>query len=400
MRSDKNTFMINKRPVLIWGAGRRTISSLRINPDIRPQYIIDSDLNKTGNMAGIDIVHPGDIHNWKDFYVIINVKNKGDEIENLLTGYGLKEKTDFCYMDEFIISSPRMADIQKLLMSICFENKNEAELKCCVNNKQEYLALREKSKFLKYEEYLGRYYNNRIFRLGTYEGYCACCKRTRMMRVSYDYSTRMTPYWRETLICPVCKMNSRMRFAIEYLGAFTDKKIYIQEQVTPFFKNLKKIIPDLTGSEFLGSNYAGGDLVNGVLHEDAEALSFDDNIFDVVGSFDVFEHIDNYTMGMKEARRCLKPGGVFLLSVPVFKSRYNHVRRSGLSQSGTINHCLEPQYHCNPLSEKGSLVFHEFGWKLIDDLKEAGFREVRAIVYSSIDKGYLGELPVIFEAIK
>lgn len=400
MKSDKNTFMINEKPVIIWGAGRRTISTLRNNPDIRPQYIIDSNLNKTGNIAGIDIVHPGDIHYWKKFFVVINVKNNGDEIEKLLISYGLMEKEDFCYMDEFMMSSPLMTDIQKLLMSICFENQNDAEVECIVNNRKEYLALRDKSKFLKYEEYLGRYYGTRIFRLGTYEGYCSCCKRTQTMRVSYDYSTRMTPYWRETLMCPVCKMNSRMRFAIEYLEAFTNKKVYVQEQVTPFFENLKKIIPDLTGSEFLGSNYAGGEIVNGVLHEDAAALSFDDNTFDVIGSFDVFEHMDNYTMGMNEARRCLKPGGVFLLSVPIFKIRYNHVRRAWLSQNGTINYSSEPQYHCNPLSEKGSLVFHEFGWKLIDDLKGAGFREVHAIAYSSIEKGYLGELPVVFEAIK
>lgn len=400
MKNDKGFIEYNGRPIALWGAGRKTALTLRCNPDIRLYCIIDSDLNKSGNIEGIDIVHPEDINNWKGLYVIINLKNHVDEIKNILKNKGLTEKQDFCYMDEFMVSAPLMSDIQRLLMTICFENQKETELECRVDSRQEYLALRDKSNFLRFEEYLGQYYNNRMFRGGGYEGDCSYCGKTQTMKVSYEYSTRVTPYWRETLQCPSCKMNSRMRFVFEYISNLSDGKIYIQEQVTQFYKNLKKKIPDLVGSEFLGSNFVSGEIVNGILHEDATALSFADDTFDMIGSFDVFEHIDDYMKGLEEARRCLKPGGILLLSIPVFKSRDNHVKRACLSLDGTISHLLKPQYHGNPLSENGSLVVYEFGWKIIEDMRAVGFKEVHAIVYASIRKGYFGELPVVFEAIK
>jgi SAM-dependent methyltransferase len=67
---------------------------------------------------------------------------------------------------------------------------------------------------------------------------------------------------------------------------------------------------------------------------DACSLSFKDNFFDLIVSFDVFEHIPNDKLAVKECYRVLKPGGKLIFSVPAFQSLYsahdkslNHQRR-------------------------------------------------------------------------
>ncbi len=49
---------------------------------------------------------------------------------------------------------------------------------------------------------------------------------------------------------------------------------------------------------------------------DGTALPFSDASFDVVVSFDVFEHIPDSDAHLREVRRVLRPGGVYLLQTP------------------------------------------------------------------------------------
>jgi len=51
-----------------------------------------------------------------------------------------------------------------------------------------------------------------------------------------------------------------------------------------------------------------------------EDLPFPDNYFDVISSFNSLDHVDNLSQACTEIRRCLKPGGVFLLIVDIHKS--------------------------------------------------------------------------------
>ncbi len=51
---------------------------------------------------------------------------------------------------------------------------------------------------------------------------------------------------------------------------------------------------------------------------DACGLDYPDNFFDVVVSFDVFEHIQNDLNAVAEVRRVLKPNGKLVVTVPAF----------------------------------------------------------------------------------
>lgn len=50
----------------------------------------------------------------------------------------------------------------------------------------------------------------------------------------------------------------------------------------------------------------------------AEALPFPDSVFDVVTAWDVLEHVPDLELGIAEIQRCLKPGGLVALVVPVY----------------------------------------------------------------------------------
>ena len=50
-----------------------------------------------------------------------------------------------------------------------------------------------------------------------------------------------------------------------------------------------------------------------------EELDFGDSTFDLVTAFDILEHLEDDVSAMKEARRVLVPGGVFLATVPAHK---------------------------------------------------------------------------------
>ncbi len=56
---------------------------------------------------------------------------------------------------------------------------------------------------------------------------------------------------------------------------------------------------------------------------DACNLDFKDNTFDIVASFDVFEHIENDKLAVNEVFRVLKKHGCLIFSVPAFQALYS-----------------------------------------------------------------------------
>lgn len=67
---------------------------------------------------------------------------------------------------------------------------------------------------------------------------------------------------------------------------------------------------------------------------------------------------------------------------------------------GKVEHVLPPAFHGNPVSADGSLVFTDFGWDLLNVMKDAGFSEVGVDVYASPELGHLGGGQLVFRSIK
>ncbi|MEW6416598.1 MAG: methyltransferase domain-containing protein [Nitrospirota bacterium] len=79
-------------------------------------------------------------------------------------------------------------------------------------------------------------------------------------------------------------------------------RIYISEQVTPLYKWFIYNYLNVTGSEYLGEEIPFGKKnIKGIRNEDITELSFSDNQFDFVFSFDVFEHIPDFQKAFRKA---------------------------------------------------------------------------------------------------
>ena len=163
------------------------------------------------------------------------------------------------------------------------------------------------------------------------------------------------------------------------------------EHVTPIFNFFKSSRKDLniTGSEFFGFNKKSGKYFNGIRHENIEKLSFSDESFDLIVSNDVFEHVPNPKFAFRECSRVLKNRGVLIATFPFKVETYFSFVRAKIIKNN-IKHFATPEYHGNPLSDKGSLVFTDFGWDVLDLFYDSGFSKVSVDLYSSRFFGYIG----------
>jgi SAM-dependent methyltransferase len=240
-------------------------------------------------------------------------------------------------------------------------------------------------------------------------GYCFVCSRWSHFSSSWSYSSevdgRPQVNWREHLICRHCELNNRMRAAI-HLAAETGMglgslKVYATEQTTRLFAILRGRCGSLVGSEFLGDAVPRGATNSaGIANQDLTRLTFEDGEFDLVLSFEVMEHIPNYHQAFKECARVLKPGGKMLFSTPFNASAAKNLIRARLRADHSVEYLLPPEYHGDPINANGCLCFTHFGWELLEEVRQAGFRQVTALLYYSVDYGYLGDQQIQFLAEK
>jgi SAM-dependent methyltransferase len=172
-----------------------------------------------------------------------------------------------------------------------------------------------------------------------------------------------------------------------------ESSIYMAEQTTPMYRWFARNYSNVVGSEYLGKAVPfGGTNENGVRNESITELSFSEGEFDFVLTFDVFEHIAGFQQAFRECYRVLKPTGTLFFTVPFRVD----VERNGVcavvKDTHEVEHLAPPEYH-GPW-----LVFNQFGWEMLDQLREIGFADVNACLYWSKEFGYLGREQIVFMA--
>jgi glycosyltransferase involved in cell wall biosynthesis/SAM-dependent methyltransferase len=239
------------------------------------------------------------------------------------------------------------------------------------------------------------------------QGYCRVCAA--IVDFGVDDPDRFvvdgtpTPNWREQLACPRCGLNNHMRAAFagvrDLLQPAVSAEILIAEQTTALYRSLAARYRHLTGFEYLGRARAPGSHdEEGIRHEDLTALTFRDGTFDCVLIFDVLEHVFDVMRALSECRRVMAPGSQIMFSVPFsFEAAANRARAIQTAD-GQIEHLLPPEYHGDPMNPAGCLAFHEFGWQLLDQVRDAGFESVLIHVYWSDALGHLGREQALFTA--
>jgi SAM-dependent methyltransferase len=240
-------------------------------------------------------------------------------------------------------------------------------------------------------------------------GHCAGCRTDVDFQVGFAYSPPgsngcRVPNWREHLTCP-CGLNCRTRAAVDVMTGVLqvrdDDAIYVMEQTTPLFRWLAARHPGVVGSEYLGDRVGLGRSWRSLRNEDATRLTFADSTYDVILSFDVFEHMPDYRRAFEECWRCLKSGGRLLLTVPFVASRETTLVRARVGPSGIVEHLLPPEYHGDPVNPDGGILcFRHFGWDMLEELRQAGFETAEALLVWSLRFGYLGGEQLLFLARK
>jgi hypothetical protein len=220
-------------------------------------------------------------------------------------------------------------------------------------------------------------------------GFCQPCGQPVGLISDWRHSYEGMVNFREHLACPRCGLNNRQRFVAHVTPRWARPPFYLYEQVTPFHAWAQRTLPDVIGSEYLGHGIASGTVIDGVRHEDALSLSFADASLGAIVSNDVFEHVPDIDRALAECARVLRPDGALIFSIPFDGLHDETVKRAEL-RDGEVVELLEPEYHGNPVDPKGSLVFYDHGWDILDRCRSAGFADAHVVAYWSAFHGYLG----------
>jgi SAM-dependent methyltransferase len=226
-------------------------------------------------------------------------------------------------------------------------------------------------------------------------GYCPICE-TRTVFVRED------SWLREHYCCRNCRSIPRQRALIKVLNDhFRNWKSLRVHESSPGGASSDKIrleCPGLVQSQFF-ANVPRGQYWNGQRSEDLECLTFDNSAFDLTITQDVFEHILQPERAFAEIARTLEDGGAHVFTVPYFRGRKT-LKRVRLDADGSLEYPLEPEYHGNPIDEKGSLVITEWGDEICDFIfRTSG---MTTTVYSFFDTrfGLEGEFLDVFVSRK
>ncbi|MHC1745057.1 MAG: class I SAM-dependent methyltransferase [Syntrophobacteraceae bacterium] len=228
-------------------------------------------------------------------------------------------------------------------------------------------------------------------------GYCPVCGYTDLTvhdtwaQANPDGSK--TPCWREQAWCG-CGMNTRMRSALDWIihceRPAAEALIYCTEATTPFFRGLVRLHPLTLGSEYIPSRAPLGSVDSaGLRCESLERLSFPDKVFELLASLDVLEHVFSYHDALAEMYRVLKPGGAAIITVPFLFEQPQTVQRA-LIDGGQVVHLVPPIYHGDPLTSAGALLVYDYGWDLVETMREIGWTDIKFLYVLSEQKKYFG----------
>lgn len=313
------------------------------------------------------------------------------------------------FMRQDIIYRPgiQLEEAIEITRHCFFSDEQMALTERKVKNQEDFSqAYHELLQFWNYERYLTEMYAASEQKENGYYGRCIVCNAPYSFLVDYqnaeEQNGKAIPNWRERLVCPNCHCNNRQRFMVHKIldNYRVGDSALLYERKTPVYEKIVRDIPTMEGFEYMGEGLESGAFYNGVKYQDICNFTYDDESFMLLISNDVFEHVSNFQKAFDEAFRVLKPDGKIIFTVP-FDANSNQTHKRAERQNDQVLFCEDPWYHSNPMENRDPLlVWHIFGWDMLDYLKQSGFSDAYGKVYYGIADGYLGYLPIYFEAVK
>jgi SAM-dependent methyltransferase len=123
-----------------------------------------------------------------------------------------------------------------------------------------------------------------------------------------------------------------------------------------------------------------GESIDGVLNQDVQHLTFDDQSFDLVTSNQVFEHVPDDIQGYRECARVLRRGGALIFAVPL-RDLPATQQKAFFDSDGVLRIIGEPEYHDSRLGGRGSALcfWHHSIRDIAQRVRNAGFDCVQVV---------------------
>lgn len=219
-------------------------------------------------------------------------------------------------------------------------------------------------------------------------GYCVHCRRDCELLVNGGAQFGPDVNLREGLVCQTCGLNARSRelFLSARETFAPDARLAVLEAFSPLAAYLGAVWPGASLSEFHDVAAEGGreydfQRADGscrrAVHQDMQALGFEDACLDGIVHNDVLEHVPDAALGLRECRRVLAPGGAALFTMPWFPWLPKSLLRGRLDEQGALVEYLPTELHYDGLRPEGIYTFHNFGADLGNLLETVGFSRVQ-----------------------
>lgn len=212
-----------------------------------------------------------------------------------------------------------------------------------------------------------------VLRRGFHVGFCPICEKKTLFFKRGDW-------WRDHYHCIRCLSIPRQRALVHVLQGFNpnwrELNIHESSPSGPTFEKLSSECLNYVPTQFF-PQLPSGTMYQGFRCEDLARQTFDDESFDIVITQDVLEHLLNPVQSIKEICRTLKPSGVHIFTVPWYFWQDTKIRARKVNNE--IEYLEEPDYHGNPVDDKGSLVVTEWGRDLIDTIYASSGMSITAI---------------------
>lgn len=229
-------------------------------------------------------------------------------------------------------------------------------------------------------------------------GFCPICKKN----VEFVATNN---WFRDNYICTKCGSIPRERAIMSVIDTWMpDWRLKSVHESSPINRGASVKISSECKNYIPSQFFPGmklGSLIDGVRCENLENLTFENESIDLHITQDVFEHLFFPDRAFKEIARTLKSGGLHIFSVPlVNRNRLSEVRAELDEVFNEIKYIKPPEYHGNPINEKGSLVTYDWGFDICQKIFEASGLFTHIIVIDDLSKGIRAELNEILVTIK
>jgi len=184
-------------------------------------------------------------------------------------------------------------------------------------------------------------------------GYCAICEAEACFVAHNEWL-------RDYYVCTKCGSIPRQRALVTVLKYicpdYCSKAVHESSPVMSYFE---KKCDNYSFSHYL-EDVPLGSCRNGIRSENLEAMTFDDNHFDIFITQDVLEHVMNPKAAFREIMRVLAADGVHIFTIPQKKDLERSFARATCIDS-EVHYIKEPDYHINPIGDGRSLVTWDYG---------------------------------------